>query len=71
MHMKEITLDVTGMSCGHCKASVEGSLNALDGVSNVEVDLDNGKVKVTYDEDKVQQIKLREAIEDQGYDVGA
>ncbi|HIS27905.1 MAG TPA: copper chaperone CopZ [Candidatus Avamphibacillus intestinigallinarum] len=69
--MKEITLNVKGMSCGHCKASVEDSLNALDGVSNVKVDLDSGKVNVTYDEAKVKQVKLQEAIEDQGYDVVA
>ena len=69
--MKEITLNVKGMSCDHCKASVEDSLNALDGVSNVKVDLDSGKVNVTYDEAKVKQVKLQEAIEDQGYDVVA
>ncbi|SHF87526.1 copper chaperone CopZ [Ornithinibacillus halophilus] len=65
------TLDVQGMTCGHCKMSVEGALNELNGVSNVEVDLATGKVEVTYDDSVVSLEALREAVEDQGYDVVA
>lgn len=57
------------MSCGHCQASVEGALKGLDGVSAVEVDLNSGKVEVTYDESKVSLENMKEAVEDQGYDV--
>lgn len=67
--MKEMTLDVEGMTCGHCKSAVEGALNELDGVSSVGVNLDTGKVDVTYDETKVTTEAMSEAIEDQGYDV--
>lgn len=67
--MKNLTLDVKGMTCGHCKMSVNGALTDLDGVSNVEVNLETGKVEVTYDENKVDTEKLKEAVEDQGYDV--
>lgn len=67
----EKTLSVQGMSCGHCKMSVEGALNKLDGVSKAEVNLEAGKVDVTFDESKVNVDTLKEAIEDQGYDVEA
>ena len=67
--MQTLTLDVRGMTCGHCKMSVEGALNTLEGVSNVEVDLATGKVNVTYDETKVTLAQLQEAVEEQGYDV--
>lgn len=67
----EKTLNVQGMSCGHCKTSVEGALNKLDGVSAAEVNLDAGKVDVTFDESKVNAGAMKEAIEEQGYDVGA
>lgn len=67
--METKTLDVKGMSCGHCKMSVEGALNGLDGVSAANVDLDAGKVEVTYDETKVSLENMKEAVEDQGYDV--
>ncbi|ASK61301.1 copper-binding protein [Virgibacillus phasianinus] len=67
MHTK--TLNVKGMTCGHCKMSVEGALNGLDGVSTAEVDLNSGKVKVEYDETKITLESMKEAVEDQGYDV--
>lgn len=69
--METMTLDVKGMSCGHCKSSVEGALKGLEGVTNAEVNLDTGKVDVTYDDVKVKVADMREAVEDQGYDVVA
>ena len=47
--MQTKTLDVRGMTCGHCKMSVEGALKGLDGVSAVDVDLNSGKVEVPAD----------------------
>ncbi|KJE25755.1 copper chaperone CopZ [Geobacillus sp. G4] len=64
-----ITLQVQGMTCGHCKAAVTNALQALDGVNRVEVHLQEGTVDVDYDETKVSVEKLKEAIEEQGYDV--
>lgn len=37
---------VKGMSCNHCKASVEKAVKALQGVENVTVDLSSGKVAI-------------------------
>jgi copper chaperone len=65
----EKTLNVQGMSCGHCKASVEGALQKLDGVSAADVNLEAGTVVVSYDEVNVTVDTMVEAIEDQGYDV--
>ena len=67
--MKDITLEVKGMTCGHCKMAVEGALKELEGVTGSEVDLETGKVKVIYDETKVTVEAMKEAVEDQGYDV--
>ncbi|KAA0956057.1 MULTISPECIES: copper chaperone CopZ [Planococcaceae] len=67
--MQTKTLDVRGMTCGHCKISVEGALKGLEGVSAAEVDLNSGKVEVTYDESKVSSENMKEAVEEQGYDV--
>ncbi|WP_249871664.1 copper chaperone CopZ [Oceanobacillus saliphilus] len=67
--MKTETLDVKGMTCGHCKMSVEGALNGLEGVTAVEVDLNSGQVEVSYDEAKVSLENMKEAVEDQGYDI--
>jgi copper chaperone len=69
--MTQIQLDVKGMTCGHCKASVTGALEELDGVKSVKVDLEGGKADVEYDESKVSVEQMKEAVEEQGYDVVA
>ncbi|PGT81884.1 copper chaperone CopZ [Bacillus sp. AFS040349] len=67
--MKTVTLKVEGMSCQHCVNAVEGSLGKLEGVSTVKVELDKGTVNIDFDPEKVTKDKMKDAIEDQGYDV--
>lgn len=67
--MQTITLDVKGMTCGHCKAAVNGALSDLDGVQKVDVNLETGKVNVEFDSSKVSLEQMKEAVEEQGYDV--
>ncbi len=66
--METATLEVKGMTCGHCEASVKGALKE-SGAEDVKVDLDTGKVDVNYDKEKVSMDQMKEAIEEQGYDV--
>lgn len=63
------TLHVQGMTCGHCKMAVEGALTKLAGVSTAEVDLEAKKVDVTFDESQINVDTMKEAIEEQGYEV--
>lgn len=63
------TLNVEGMSCSHCENSVKKAVSALDGVGSVEVDLKGNKVTIDFDSAKVSIDKIRDAIEEQGYDV--
>ena len=69
--MTEKTLNVEGMSCGHCKAAVEGELNRLSGVERANADIEKGTVEVTYDEGTVTTEDLKGAIEEAGYTVAA
>ena len=69
--MTEKTLRVPDMSCGHCKAAVEGELNRLSGVQRANADLEKGTVEVSYDEDTVSTEDLKGAIEEAGYTVAA
>jgi len=69
MAMEVKTLNVEGMSCSHCENSVKKAVGALEGVGSVGVDLKSGKVTVEFDPAKVNVDKIKEAIEDQGYDV--
>lgn len=67
--MAKVTLNVQGMSCGHCVNSIEGSVGELNGVSKVNVHLENGSVDVEFNENEVTLDKIKETIDDQGYDV--
>jgi copper chaperone len=69
--MTEKTLKVPEMSCGHCKAAVEGELNKLSGVERANSDVEKGTVEVSYDEDTVTTEDLKSAIEQAGYTVAA
>ena len=59
------------MSCGHCKAAVEGELNKLSGVRKANADVEKGTVEVTYDKRTVTTEDLKDAIEEAGYTVAA
>lgn len=67
--MENVTLNVSGMSCGHCVKAVESSVGALNGVNEVSVNLEAGSVAVQFDGNAVNVDKIKETIEDQGYDV--
>jgi copper chaperone len=69
--MTEKTFNVPDMSCGHCKAAIEGELNKLSGVEAASADIEKGTVEVSYDEDTVTTEQLKGAIEEAGYSVAA
>ncbi len=66
--MQNEILKVEGMSCGHCVAAIEKALKQV-GVNKVNVDLQNKSVQVEFDNSKITTDAIKEAIEDQGYDV--
>ncbi|NUU60282.1 copper chaperone CopZ [Paenibacillus agri] len=65
--MSNAVLNVEGMSCGHCVNSVEKAVASLG--ASAKVDLPAKTVAVEFDENKVSLSAIKEAIEDQGYDV--
>ena len=60
------TYSVEGMTCDHCARAVTAEVGAVDGVTNVEVDVTSGRVSVTTHQ-PVPVAQLREAIEEAGY----
>jgi copper chaperone len=60
-----IELNVTGMTCGHCKAAVEGALQKIDGVKAVRVNLEHGKAIV--EGDHLEPNALIAAVIEEGY----
>ena len=69
--METVTMNVSGMTCGGCVASVTRVLKAVPGVESVDVTLQPGQATVRYDAAKVAVPALKDAIEGAGYDVVA
>ncbi|MDF2539185.1 MAG: copper ion binding protein [Herbinix sp.] len=67
--MKNVILNVNGMSCSHCENAVKKAVGSLEGVANVSVDLNGKTVTVDYDESKVTLDNIKYEIDDQGYEV--
>jgi copper chaperone len=63
------TVKIEGMSCEHCVAAVKKAVGGLDGVKSVEVSLEKGQAVVGFDNAVVGHSAIKDAIEDQGYDV--
>jgi copper chaperone len=62
------TFTVTGMTCGHCVASVTEEVSEVPGVTDVAVDLDSGLLTVTSD-GPVDDAAVRAAVDKAGYAV--
>ena len=60
------TYTVTGMTCGHCVASVSEEISEIPGVESVDVVLDSGAVTVTSSQPLEEQA-VRAAVEEAGY----
>ncbi len=58
---------VTGMSCASCAAHAQKAVAKLDGVELSEVNIATEKLRVVYDESKLDFDRLRKAVEDAGY----
>jgi len=60
------TYTVDGMTCAHCVMSVTEEISAIDGVTDVAVDLPTGAVAVT-SENPLDEAQVRAAVEEAGY----
>lgn len=59
-------LKIEGMTCGHCVRAVEQALNAVPGVTRVEVELHHARVEA---DDAVAREALVRAVEEEDYRV--
>jgi len=64
---KQETLQIEGMSCGHCVKAVQGALEAVEGVEVHAVEI--GTAQISYDPALTAPAGMVEAIEEAGYTV--
>jgi copper chaperone len=63
--MEKLTLDIDGMSCGHCVGAVRRALEEIDGVQVESVRV--GEAAVRYDPRTVTADAIASAIGEEGY----
>jgi copper chaperone CopZ len=64
----QTTINVSGMTCGHCVSAVTMELSLLPSVTEVEVDLESGQVTISSDA-ALDQAQLATAIDEAGYEL--
>jgi len=64
---KTVTIKVAGMKCSKCSASVSKALKATEGVEEAEVSSEKGEAVIKYDDQKLNEAKLREVINSTGF----
>ena len=62
------TINIQGMMCNHCEASVKGALTAIEGVESAEVSHEAGTAVVTLTTDVSDDV-LKSAVESKDYTV--
>lgn len=67
--MQSVHLNVTGMTCGGCAHKVTQALQSVNGVSNVNVSVHEGKALVQFDERLTSPEQLKAAVQRAGYNV--
>lgn len=61
------TVNIKGMMCEHCEATVKKALEALDGVDSAEVSHDKGTAVLELSKE-VPEAEIKKAIEDKDYE---
>ena len=67
-HFATTTLKVEGMTCGACTSSVESGFKGVEGVGDVSVSLVMERAVVQHDPAIIPAEKVKEIIEDRGFD---
>ena len=65
--MKTCKFNVTGMTCAACQANVTKAASKLEGTHNADVNLLSGTMTVTFDENKLTEQDIINAVNNIGY----
>jgi copper chaperone len=62
-------LTAPDISCGHCVATIDRALGALDGVRHVATDEATKRIEVEYDPSRVSLDRIEATLDEEGYPV--
>ncbi len=63
--MTELSMQISGMTCGHCVKSVRDALSSVPGVEVEQVEI--GSANVRFDEQKVDVAHIKQAVTEEGF----
>ncbi|MDP6772239.1 MAG: copper ion binding protein, partial [Anaerolineales bacterium] len=64
---KRLSIPISGMTCAACVIHITNSLESVDGIKDVSVNLATEKANIKFDTDSAPLKNITEAIEDAGY----
>ncbi len=67
--IERATLTAPDISCGHCVATIERALRALEGVKAVSASETTKQVTVDYDPSRVSLERIEATLDEEGYPV--
>jgi Cu+-exporting ATPase len=65
--LREATIGVYGMTCGHCQKRVADAISSLEGIESVDVNFEFERAKVSFDSEKISLDDIKAAIQKAGY----
>lgn len=65
--MASKTVDVPGISCGHCVSTIEREVGELAGVASVIAEQASRKVTISWDPDSTDWLSISERMKDINY----
>lgn len=57
------------MTCEHCMKTISNAVHKLVGINNVDIDLDNKKVTVEFDQDKETIDNIQGTMIEAGFEI--
>ena len=62
--MTSVTLNVPDISCEHCEHTITSTLQPVDGVRSVQVNIPTRQVHVDFDESRVEVERMKALLEE-------
>ncbi|GFZ26455.1 heavy-metal-associated domain-containing protein [Lactobacillus corticis] len=67
--MKQATIQLGTLTCPSCMQKIQNAVKQLDGIQDVKVLFNSGKVKANYDDQKLATETIANTISQLGYEV--
>ena len=62
--MNTRTVDVPGISCGHCVMTIEREVGELDGVDSVKAEQESKRVTISWDPEATDWVVIEETMKE-------